>query len=236
MGAKGRGARLAALKSLFEREGLRGEFVYRTLREAIIRGVLPEGQRVQDRLLALELGVSRTPVREALQRLESEGFLRNVPRLGLIVAEITPQDIEDIYMIRITLEGVAARLAAQRASGADIEMLKALNGQVADATRRRDVQRLTNLNQQFHEAIHRAARNAPLAELLNRLHYSVQRFKQSTLSIPERARDAHTEHVQLVEAIENRDAGRAEALARAHKEKAMRARLAMYHRQAAPVG
>lgn len=233
---KGRGAQLIAIKNLFAREGLRGEFVYRTLREAIIRGVLPEGRRVQDRLLALELGVSRTPVREALQRLEAEGFLQSVPRLGLIVAEITPQYIEDIYVIRIALEGVAARLAAQRASEADIEILTALNAEIAEATRRRDVHHLTPLNQQFHQAIYRAARNAPLAELLNRLHYSVQRFRQSTLSIPERAKEAHDEHVRLLAAIRDRDAERAEAIARAHKEKAMSARLTMCHRQVAPVG
>ncbi len=234
--AKDRSAQLVAIKNLFAREGLRGEFVYRTLREAIIRGVLPEGQRIQDRLLALELGVSRTPVREALQRLEAEGFLKNVPRLGLIVAEITPQEIEDIYIIRIALEGVAARLAAQRASAGDIEILSSLNEGIARATHSRDVQQLTTLNREFHQAIYQAARNASLAELLNRLHYAVQRFRQSTLSIPERAQEALEEHEQLVAAIRDRDAERAEAIARAHKEKAMRARLALYHRQAAPVG
>lgn len=231
--ARDESAQLAEIKMLFAQESLRGEFVYRTLREAIIRGVLVEGRRVQDRVLALELGVSRTPVREALQRLEAEGFLENTPRLGLVVAEITPQTIEDVFAIRIALEGVAARLAAQRASASDIEALGTLNEQIAHAVREGELGPALTLNHQFHLAIYRAARNAPLAELLNRLHYSVQRFRQSTLSISGRAPQMLEEHGRLVAAIRDHDADEAEQIARAHKERAMQARLTMYHRHAA---
>ncbi len=231
MSTNDQAAQLADLKRPFEGEGLRGEVVYRTIRQAVVQGILPEGARIQDRLLADALDVSRTPVREALQRLEAEGFVTNVPRLGLVVAEITTQDIEDIYVIRIALEGVAARLAAQRASLAEIEMLAQLNEQIAAATRRRDVQTLPALNKQFHEAIYRATRNKRLADLLNTMHDSVQRFKRSTLSNPKRADEALEEHRQILEAIRNRDPDRAEALARQHKEKAKLVRLAIYQEQ-----
>lgn len=232
-GRQNRVRRLVELKRSFDRDGLRGEVVYRTLREAIVRGILSEGERTQDRSLAAALGMSRTPVREALQRLEAEGFLKSVPRLGVVVAEITPQDIEDIYVIRIALEGVAARLAAQRASSGDIEVLSQLQAQIASATHRGDSQSLTILNRQFHHAVYRTARNARLADLLNRMQYSVARFKHSTLSLPERAAEALEEHEKLLEAIRDRDAERAEAIARTHKERAMRARLLMYHKQEA---
>jgi DNA-binding GntR family transcriptional regulator len=222
------GPQAATLATLMapHRDDLRGEAVYRAIKDAIVQGVLPEGARLQDRLLADALGVSRTPVREALQRLEAEGFARSVPRVGLVVAEITAQDVEDIYVIRIALEGVAARLAAQRASVDEIAVLKQINEQIVLATQRRDVQTLTLLNKQFHDAIYRATRNQRLADLLNVLHDSVQRFKRSTLSNPQRADDAAAEHWQILDAIQARDADRAERLAREHKERAKLVRLA----------
>jgi len=219
---------LTQLKKLFERDGLRGEVVYRTLREAIVRSILPEGYRLQDRALAASLGVSRTPVRQAMQRLEAEGFVESVPRLGAVVTSITPQDVEDIYAIRIALEGVAARLAAQCASPGELELLLHLNEQIAEATPRGDIHLLSRLNQEFHETIYRAARNTRLGDLLKRLQYSIQRFKHSTLSSPERAQQALQEHRELLAAILARDADGAEAAARRHKENAMRARLKMY--------
>lgn len=230
----GRARRLASLKRLFERDGLRGEVVYRTLREAIVRDVFEEGERLQDRILARMLGVSRTPVREALQRLEAEGFVKTLPRLGLVIAEITPQDIEDIYAIRIALEGVAARLAAERATATEVDLLAALNARIAEATARNDLEAMSALNKEFHMAIYRAARNSRLMDLLNILHDAVQRFRRSTLSIPQRAREAVEEHEALIDAIRARDPDRAERVAREHKERAKRVRLALYGRPPGP--
>ncbi len=223
---------LTTLKKLYKRDGLLSDVAYRTLRDAIMQGLLDEGARLTDRRIAESLKLSRTPVREALQRLESEGFVRSVPRIGLVVAEVTPQDIEDVYVIRIALEGVAARLAAQHASTADITLLRQINEHLADATRKRDLPALQSLNKQFHEAIYEAARNPRLATLLNTLHDMVQRLKRSTLSVPERADEALKEHEMVIGAIQARDPERAESLAREHKEKAKLVRMALYHRQA----
>lgn len=115
------------------------------------------------------------------------------------------------------------------ASPAEIEMLAQLNEQVATATHRRDVQAITRLNKQFHEAVYTATRNTRLAGLLNILHDSVQRFKRSTLSVPKRAEEALEEHRQILQAIRGRDADRAESLAREHKERAKRVRLTLHH-------
>lgn len=224
---------LTGLKRLFERDGLRAEVIYRTLREAIIREVFEEGERLQDRALAPMLGVSRTPVREALQRLEAERFVENVRGLGLVVAKISTQDIEDIYVIRVALESVAARLAAERASNAEIEFLAALNDRIAEATRHGDLNAMTTLNKRFHETIYQAARNTRLADLLNILHDTVQRFRSSTLSDPERAHEAVEEHEALIDAIRKREPARAESLASQHKERAKNVRLAMYGRRGA---
>ncbi len=224
---------LSELMDRFKRDGLRAEAVYRTLKEAIARGIFAEGERLQDRALALELGVSRTPVREALQRLESQGFVENRPRVGLAVTEITPQAIEDIYVIRIALEGVAARLAAQRASPTDLAMLDRINAQLADATRRGALEAITQLNKEFHETMYHAARNPRLADLLKTLQDSVQRFARSTLSIPRRAGEALEEHREILEAIRDRDPDHAERAARLHKEHAKLVRLGMYSTQLA---
>lgn len=222
---------LSDLKGMFQHDGLRSEAVYRALREAIVQSVLPEGSRMQDRILAAALGVSRTPVREALQRLEGEGFLKSVPRVGLVVTEIDPQEIENIYTIRIALEGIAAKLAAQRASAGDIEILSQLQARLADATHHGDAQRLATLNQQFHEAIYQAARNTRLGNMLSLMQHMVARFKHSTLSLPERAQEALEEHERLLTAIRNRDADGAEAIMKDHKARAMRARLLLYYRK-----
>lgn len=224
---------LSSLKQLHHRDGLLSDVAYRTMRDAIVRGILREGQRLADRQIAEALQLSRTPVRQALQRLESEGFVESVPRVGLVVKEMTASDIEDIYVIRIALEGVAARLAALRASTTDVAILKEVNRRIAAATASGNLHDLQALNKQFHEAIYEAARNRRLAALLNTMHDAVQRLKKSTLSVPERAREALAEHEMIIDAIERRDPEAAEALARAHKERAKLVRLALYHRQSA---
>src|SRR5579884_2415902 len=126
-----------------------GEAVYHTLREAIIRNLLPPGTVTNERALAETLQVSRTPVREALRQLTVEGFLTNVPRQGLVVTDLSLKDIEEIYMMRAALEGAAARVSAQMISPSELVILENVCAQMAEATEQNDIERFLALNGRF---------------------------------------------------------------------------------------
>jgi DNA-binding GntR family transcriptional regulator len=221
--------RLATLKAKYERGGALGEFAYAVLKDAILLDILPEGERLQERYLAEALGLSRTPVREALKRLETEGLVEGLANGGVRIRELTLQDLEDIYELRIVLEGLAARLAAQRASSSDITCLKHLIEQSQTAVDAGKIGIPAFLNAQFHQAIADATRNKHLIELIARFHNSVQRLKYTTLAYPGRVRQALEEHRRLLEAIERRDPKMAEQIAQEHVKHAKEVQIKVYH-------
>jgi len=223
---------LAALRSSIERLVPAAEIAYLTLREAIYREILPGGEPLHEADLATALQVSRTPVREALARLLAEGLVAYHPPRGLVVREVTTQEIEDVFEVRFGIDPLAARLAAQRASQVELTMLHSLLSQMEEATGQGDWDRLVGIALRFHQVLYEATRNARLAELATRLYAFVHRAHQSTLRDPERARRALEEHKELLEAIAARDPERAETVMRAHLEHALRARLA--RQEAAP--
>jgi len=204
------------------------ERVYRTVREVIFRGLLHDGERLQERQLADALGVSRTPVRAALQRLNSEGFISSDPRQGFVVAPLTLQDIEDIYVLRVALEGVAARLAAKVATESDLTVMHHIEEQIEAALARGDVDAMTILNARFHDELCRAAKNSRLTALTTRLHDFVQRLGRTTLSDPARGAQSVAEHRALIEAIRRRDPEAAERIGQEHMAHAKEVRVAMY--------
>lgn len=196
------------------------ELVFETLREAIISGKLKPGQRLMEVQVAEALGVSRTPVREAIRMLELEGFVVMMPRKGAYVADISIKDITSVFEIRRALEGLAAELAAERASPEHLEKLERLLVELADCVEREDVARFVELDTKFHETVYEASRNERLAPILSLLREQIQRFRTRTLSNPGRMRVAHDEHRALVEALADRDAERARQLASEHIESA----------------
>jgi DNA-binding GntR family transcriptional regulator len=233
MAAQERLAELAQLRLKHSKQKALGEAVYRILREAILRELLPPGEVMNERVLAEALAVSRTPVREALQRLTGEGFLTVVPRQGLTVTDLSLKDIEEIYVMRAALEGVAARLSAQTISPSELVVLEDLCAQMAAATEKGEVERLRALNAQFHELLCGTARNRRLTDLVARLYDSVQRLRQTTLADPDRAREALREHEALLAAIRRRDPDEAERIARDHMTHAMLVRMKLYQMQQA---
>lgn len=231
MGVASSMRRADRLKALHVRAGnneTRSHAVYLTLRAAIFHGILAESERLQERWLSQVLEVSRTPVREALQRLEAEGFAKDVPRVGLVVSLLTLQEVEDIYALRICLEGMAAQLATRLASESAITVLEQLQAQIEMAQRQRNIEQVTILNAEFHDAICRAGKNHRLAGLVNLLHDSVQRVGSTTLAYPGRPEQATKEHRAILSAIKRRDAEVAKRLAEEHMEHAKRIRLAMF--------
>jgi DNA-binding GntR family transcriptional regulator len=204
----------------------RGEDAYAKLHAAIQDGTLKPGARLVEAELALWVGASRTPIREALGRLDSEGLIVRDPHRGMIVAELDPSMVAELYVMREVLEGTAAALAARHASDVEIATLREL------AKRDRDLGAgdpglLARNNKLFHETLYRSAHNRYLLRTLSSLREAMALLGNTTLALTGRSDTALDEHEELIAALERRDAAAAEAAARAHIRAAYRARLSM---------
>lgn len=196
------------------------EIVFETIREAIISGHLKPGERLMEVQLAEELGVSRTPVREAIRKLELEGFLVMVPRKGAYVAGISLKDIADVFEIRASMESLAAGLAAERITEEELEKLERILVSVAESADQNDLDGIVNTDTDFHDIIYRASRNERLIQIISNLREQIQRFRATSLTFPGRMKVAVEEHRKLVEAISERNVALAQALAQEHVENA----------------
>jgi DNA-binding GntR family transcriptional regulator len=195
------------------------ELVFDSLREAILLGRLKPGERLMEVQLADEMGVSRTPVREAIRKLELDGFVVMIPRKGAYVASITLKDIADVFEVRAALEGMAAGLAAERITEDEMEQLE--RSLLKEA--RLDSEGISNFvdnDTLFHEMIYSASRNKQLQHIITHLREQIQRFRTTSLSQPGRTRESLDEHKKIVEAITSRDVDSARNLAREHIENA----------------
>jgi DNA-binding GntR family transcriptional regulator len=197
------------------------------VREDIASGKLKPGERLREEALSQRYAVSRTPVREALGRLEVEGLATRHPGKGLVVAAISADEIIELYVLREVLEGAAARLVAERRNELDLARLEAILQSSRRALDDGAIERLIELNAQFHFVLWRVAGNQPLLRFLQQLQDSVKRFQRSTLLLPGRGREALDEHTQILEAIRAREAARARELAEAHMREVRNLRIAM---------
>lgn len=217
------GGRVSSAAKNPDQYASRGELVYQQLRKAIESGELKPGERVMEVEVAEWLKVSRTPVREALRRLESEGTLALEARTGLVVASLSRQTMLELYVMREVLEGTAARLCTRHASDAEIMEIAAL---VAREERLKgNFEELARHNRLFHEAVHRGAHNRYLEKSLHAVNDSMWLLGKSQMLLPERAASALAEHTELLRAIEKRDPDAAEAAARRHVRSAQQQRL-----------
>jgi DNA-binding GntR family transcriptional regulator len=201
--------------------------VHSALREAIVSGALSPGTRLGEQAVSSVLELSRTPIREAFLRLESERLVSRAARRGLVVAEVTPDEILEVYAVREVINGFAARLASANASPSDVDRLRRLAEAVHQAYEGGDLARMAERNLVFHEALCGAGRNELVLRFLRQIHDMLRRFPGTTFSVPGRAFQALAEHDELLDAIANHDADRAEAVARMHMANAMRARVWM---------
>lgn len=196
------------------------EIVFETLREAIINGLLKPGERMMEIQLAEELGVSRTPVREAIRKLELEGFVVMVPRKGAYVAGISMKDIADVFEIRAALEGLAAALAAERITEEELEHLERLLVKIAECNEANDLNSLVDVDTEFHDTLYKACRNERLIQIVSHLREQIQRFRTTSLASPGRMKYALEEHKKIVEAVSERNIELARAIAIEHIENA----------------
>lgn len=196
--------------------------VYHKVRDAIRKGTLSIGERVTEADLAARFGVSRTPVRDAVIRLEADGLLTNEPRRGLIITDLSHQQIVELYFMREVLEGAAARLAAQSASDIELRTIAELSESEADHLGNFD--ELGEINQKFHQMIMLAAHNRYLLRSLSQLSVTMS-LLPSLLSKGNRAQAASTEHRTIVSALLNRDCEGAETAARQHVRSSLQHRM-----------
>jgi DNA-binding GntR family transcriptional regulator len=199
----------------------RADFVYGSLRDAISDGRIAGGERVREEEVARNLGVSRTPVREALQRLQQRGILILGPGRGLVVAQLSHEQVVELYAMREILEGSAARFAAMQATPAEIATLYQLQEELRTADD--DMLHIT-LNRRFHQAIYEAAHNRYLIQTLESLNDSFALLRSSTFRLPHRTRNSDEERHCIIAAIEKRDPELAEKEAREHIVQAQRTR------------
>lgn len=201
------------------------DYVYSALRSDILSGVYPAGASLVETRIAEELGVSRTPVREALRRLELEELVRSTPNKGMVVIGITPKDIDDIYAIRYLLEGQAARWAAERATPSDLVRLTDNLDRFAFYVQKgSQFEKLAQLDTEFHDALYASCQSAVLYHILATLHGHSASARLRSLQTPHRAERTLEEHTALVSAIAKGDADAAERLAKAHITQANRSR------------
>jgi DNA-binding GntR family transcriptional regulator len=216
--------RLRTLLQEYSATGTTADAVYQTLRHCILNGDLPPGERLRSAVLADELRVSRTPVREALGKLESEYLVVQSGRSGLVVRELTDQDLTEVFYVREALEGMAARLAAQNAKPSDILEIRELLEDMDAVRQRGDVVAFRRLTGEFHRLICRAAHNSCLLQSLEALLIHVRQSEGSTLYLAGRPSEALEEHRNLLRAIELRDCDLAEQVAREHRRKTLELR------------
>lgn len=203
------------------------ELVFESLREAIISGQLRPGERLMEIQLAEEMGVSRTPVREAIRKLELEGLVAMIPRKGAYVAGLSLKDIVDVFEIRGALEGLAAELAAERITDEELEELERYLVKIAEAIEKDDLEKVVANDTDFHSLLYQASRNQRLSQIINNLREQIQRFRTTSLSYPGRMKTALEEHRKIVEAISARDGELASKLAHEHIENAENSMMSM---------
>ena len=197
------------------------EQVTETLEAEILTGKLAAGTSLTEQSLSVRLGVSRTPIRAALHTLAEEGLINLIPNKGAVVVGVTREDLIDIYRIRMRLEGLASALAAERISPEELATLRESVELAEFYISKNDAEHLKELDTQFHAIIYRASGNRMLNKTLSELHRNITSYRKMSLAVPGRLERSVGEHREILAAIEERDAERADRLTSAHVEAAL---------------
>ena len=198
-----------------DKYSLRGR-VFHRLREDILNGKYEEHEELREVAIGEELGVSRTPVREAFRQLELEGLIQIIPNKGAYVPGITQKDVKDIYMIRSLLEGLCARWATEHITKEQLEELEENVYLARFHAEKGHLEQLAELDNRFHDILYEACSSKILEHQLKDFHQYVLRVRRKTLSSADRGPKSNEEHEELLEAIKAGNAGLAEQLANRH--------------------
>jgi len=198
-----------------------GARIFKQLQNDILNGKYEPGDVLTEMKLSEELGVSRTPIREALKQLELEGLVQSTPGKGLVVQGVSDKDIEDIYTIRMMIEGLAARWAAEKITFKEIEELKeVLEFEEFYTLKGGGTGNLIKLDSRFHDLVFKASKSKPLMHILSTFHHYVQSARGASFETPGRAQKVFEEHKAIMQAIIARDPELAEKLTTQHVKNA----------------
>ena len=192
------------------------DVVFQTLRSAILKGELKPGERLMELQLADTLGVSRTPIREAIRMLEQEGLAITIPRKGAEVAKMTIKDMEDVLQIRGVLEELAARVSCSKITDQELRELRIAMIEFDEQTKEDNVVELAKADVVFHDIIYKAADNPKLLLLLNNLREQMYRYRTEYLKEKDRHEQLIREHHEIVKALEERNEERVAKIVKQH--------------------
>lgn len=202
-------------KEVTDKYSLRGR-VFNKIREDILSGKYSQNEELKETSIGMELGVSRTPVREALRQLELEGLVNIIPNKGAYVNGISEKDIHDIYIIRSYLEGLCARWACENITQEQLDELEEIVYLSEFHAKKEHHEQIVELDNKFHQLIYVASASKILNHVLTDFHHYVQRIRKITLASESRATNSNKEHTAILEAIKQRNGEKAEALAHEH--------------------
>ena len=198
------------------------EQVYYKLEEDILCGAYQKGDVITESAVARKLGVSRTPARSAMHKLAEDGLIELVPNKGALVIGITAEDLVDTYRIRMRLEGLASFMATGRLTDEDVKVLTDSIDLADFYIKRGDIEKIKELNNDFHVTICRASGNRLLTRILTELHRNIRAYRKLSLSVPGRIEKSILEHREILKAMIDGDSERADRLTSLHIERAMK--------------
>lgn len=192
------------------------------IRDSILKGQLKPGERLMEVDVASSLGISRTPLREAFLQLESEGFVKVIPRKGAIVSETSPNDAEETYEIKGALEALAAKLATNKITKEKIEELTQLNEKMRkiSQSKQKDYSEFLKLNSAFHRIINESSGNQKLIKMIENLRYQTFRYNFIFLSLISHLKESVNEHEKIINALKKKNSELVEKLVQKHNENA----------------
>lgn len=205
------------------------DVVFNTLRQAILKGELKPGERLMEIALAERLGVSRTPIREAMRKLELEGLVVMIPRRGAQVANITEKDLNDVLEVRLALENMAIEKACLRMTEEEMEKLSAAGQEFENRLTDGNLVHLAEADEAFHDVIYQASDNVRLNQVLNNLREQIYRYRVEYLKEEETRNILVKEHRELTEALRLRDVKKAQAICFHHIENQRQAIIQSIH-------
>ena len=221
---------LGPLQALQERKSL-GEHVFESLKHSIVRGKISPGEWLVESHIAETLGISRTPVREAIHKLEREELIERQARGGFTVLGFKRDDIEETFGIRSVLEGYAARLAAVKHDAKELEDLENKIDEFQNALDRKKMDLLPTINTEFHDLLYGLSKSPKLINMINHLRDQIYRYRQMILKERKFATTSNQDHKKMLKYIRRRDAEGAERLVREHILRGQEMALKEYDRQ-----
>jgi DNA-binding GntR family transcriptional regulator len=195
------------------------EEIANNLRDMIMSGELREGDKIKENDLCDMMGISKTPLREALRVLSAEGLIRLIPNRGSYVTTPTFEEIKEMFDVMSVLEGVCARTAAEKMNGKDFSKLEKLHNKLEESFRRRDQKKYIHQNNSYHALVQELAGNKTLNQIVNGLRQKILLYRFQSLNLPERFEQSIREHRDLLAAFRNRDPEKAEMLMTSHLKK-----------------